>query len=74
MFPNGNYRSKWYTIDRGQSPFVAVGIHGQWVYVDPANEIIIARVSSQPLPMDLDLDHMWLRGYRAIAARLHEDA
>jgi hypothetical protein len=31
---------------------------------------VIARVSSQPLPMDLDLDHMWMRGYRAIAARL----
>ena len=55
VFPNGNYRSKWYTIDRGQSPFAAVGIHGQWIYVDPANETVIARVSSQPLPMDLDV-------------------
>lgn len=72
VFPNGNYRSKWYTIDRSQSTFAAVGIHGQWIYIDPANATVIARVSSQPLPMDLDLDHMWLRGYRAIATRLDE--
>lgn len=70
VFPNGNYRGKWYTIDRGQTPFAAIGIHGQWIYIDPANEIVIARVSSQPLPMDIDFDHMWLRGYGAIATRL----
>ncbi|OKO79237.1 serine hydrolase [Bradyrhizobium sp. NAS96.2] len=70
VFPNGNYRNKWYTLDRGETPFAAVGIHGQWIYIDPANETVIARVSSQPLPMDLDLDHMWMRGYRAIAVRL----
>jgi CubicO group peptidase (beta-lactamase class C family) len=73
VFPNGNYRSKWYTIDRSHTAFAAVGIHGQWIYVDPANETVIARVSSQPFPMDLDLDHMWLRGYRAIATRLGKE-
>lgn len=68
VFPNGNYRSKWYTIDRGLTAFAAVGIHGQWIYIDPANATVVTRVSSQPLPMDLD--HMWLRAYRAIATQL----
>lgn len=70
VFPNGNYRSKWYTVDRNHTPFAAVGIHGQWIYIDPANDTVIVRVSSQPLPMDLDLDRMWLRGYSAITAWL----
>jgi CubicO group peptidase (beta-lactamase class C family) len=70
VFPNGNYRSKWYTVDRDRTPFAAVGIHGQWIYIDPANETVIVRVSSQPLPMDLDLDRMWLRGYSTIATWL----
>jgi CubicO group peptidase (beta-lactamase class C family) len=70
VFPNGNYRSKWYTVDRKRTAFAAVGIHGQWIYVDPAAETVIVRVSSQSLPMDLDLDRMWLRGYAAIASRL----
>lgn len=30
--------------DRCHSAFAAVGIHGQWVYVDPASELVIARV------------------------------
>ncbi|MDI1261786.1 MAG: serine hydrolase [bacterium] len=71
VFANGNYRSKWYTIEHGEPPFAAIGIHGQWIYIDPAGDTVVARVSSQPLPMDLDLDMMWLRGYRAIAARLN---
>ena len=70
VFPNGNYRSKWYTIDRRREAFAAVGIHGQWIYVDPEDEAVIVRVSSQPLPMDLDLDRMWVRGYRAITSSL----
>jgi CubicO group peptidase (beta-lactamase class C family) len=70
VFPNGNYRSKWYTIDRSREAFGAVGIHGQWIYVDPEDEAVIVRVSSQPLAMDLDLDRMWVRGYRAITGKL----
>jgi CubicO group peptidase (beta-lactamase class C family) len=70
VFPHGNYRSKWYTVDRDRTAFAAVGIHGQWLYVDPSAETVIVRVSSQPTPMDLDLDCMWLRGYDAIANKL----
>ena len=29
-----------------------LGIHGQNLFVDRANGIVIAKVSSQPLPMD----------------------
>ena len=70
VFPNGDYRNKWYTVDRNRTAFAAVGIHGQWIYVDPAAETVIVRVSSQPLPMDLNLDRMWLRGYNAIVGSL----
>jgi CubicO group peptidase (beta-lactamase class C family) len=70
VFPNGNYRNKWYTVDRSRTAFAAVGIHGQWIYIDPAAETVIVRVSSQPLPMDLDFDRMWMRGYNAIASHL----
>jgi CubicO group peptidase (beta-lactamase class C family) len=70
VFPNGNYRNKWYTVDRDRTAFAAVGIHGQWVYVDPAAETVIVRVSSQPTPMDIEFDRMWMRGYTAITAHL----
>jgi CubicO group peptidase (beta-lactamase class C family) len=47
-----HYRSKCYVL-RGEQPlFFGLGIHGQNVFVDRARELVIAKVSSQPQPMD----------------------
>jgi CubicO group peptidase (beta-lactamase class C family) len=70
LFPNGNYRSKWYTPDRSRTAFCAIGIHGQYVYVDPQDETVIVRVSSQPIPFEVENDLAWIRACRAITARL----
>ena len=41
------YRSKWY-INEGPSPLIfGIGIHGQFLFVDRKNEIVIAKMSSQ---------------------------
>ncbi len=70
-FPIARYRSKWYNLGGPDgTTFFGVGIHGQWVYIDERAETVIARFSSQPDPMDLPLDHLWLRGYDAIARRI----
>jgi CubicO group peptidase (beta-lactamase class C family) len=46
------YRSKWYTLD-GEAPLVfALGIHGQNLFIDRVNQIVIAKFSSQPPPLD----------------------
>ncbi len=29
---------------------------GQWLYIDPKSEVVIAKMSSQPLPVDDPLD------------------
>ncbi|TIX06183.1 MAG: 6-aminohexanoate hydrolase, partial [Mesorhizobium sp.] len=31
-------------------------IHGQWLYVNPRDEVVIAKMSSQPEPVDDRLD------------------
>ena len=64
LFPDAAYRSKWYSI--APSVFCAVGVHGQWIYIDEEAETVIARFSSQPTAMDFDTDRLWLRGYDAI--------
>lgn len=47
-----HYRSKWYVL-RGDKPMLfGWGIFGQFLFVDPANEIVIAKFSSQELPSD----------------------
>lgn len=46
------YRGGWYVIDDGPGWLFAMGIHGQNVFVDRANRLVIAKVSSQPAPFD----------------------
>ncbi|MEA3195436.1 MAG: hypothetical protein QOD26_3769 [Betaproteobacteria bacterium] len=46
------YRSKWYVLE-GKSPLMfGMGIHGQNLFVDRANQIVIAKLSSQAMPLD----------------------
>lgn len=70
FLPQGRYRSKWYLTGNEHGAYCAIGIHGQWIYVDPAAEVVIAKVSSQPLPVDEDLDRLLLVGFDAIARAL----
>lgn len=58
LIPGGRYRSKWYQTADGA--FCAIGIHGQWLYVDPSRKTVLVKMSSQPLPQDDALDRATL--------------
>ena len=46
------YRSQWYVLD-GEAPLLfGYGIHGQNLFIDRRNELVIAKLSSQALPLD----------------------
>ena len=46
------YRSKWYVLE-GASPLIfGLGIHGQNLFIDRRNQIVIAKLSSQAMPLD----------------------
>lgn len=46
-----HYRSKWY-VQRGSEPLIfGVGIHGQFLFVDPVNKISIAWFASNDSPL-----------------------
>jgi CubicO group peptidase (beta-lactamase class C family) len=47
---------------------VAIGIHGQWLYVDPLRETVIAKFSSQPQPTNDEVKMLNLGLFEAIAA------
>src|SRR4051812_18523892 len=48
------YRNQWYFL-RERGIALGLGVYGQNVFVDRANELVIAKVSSQPPPLDKDL-------------------
>ena len=61
---NMRYRSGWYVIDDAPQILFAMGIHGQNLFVDRANQIVIAKVSSQSQPVDPQA--IWLT-HKAVA-------
>jgi CubicO group peptidase (beta-lactamase class C family) len=70
FLPNGRYRSQWYVIGNASGAYCAIGIHGQWLYVDPKAEMVITKLSSQPLPLDDATDRLLLAGFDAVAGTL----
>jgi CubicO group peptidase (beta-lactamase class C family) len=49
---NMSYRSGWYVVHDQPVTMFAMGIHGQNLFVDRSNRIVIAKVSSQDAPID----------------------
>ncbi len=67
MFLSGRYRSQWYQTGSASGAFCAIGIHGQWLWVDPQREVVIAKVSAQEEPVDEEIDFTLIRAFEAIA-------
>jgi CubicO group peptidase (beta-lactamase class C family) len=67
LFKDGSYRNKWYQSGFGNRAFAAIGIHGQWLYVDPASAVVIVRLSSQHEPDDDPLSQQTQRFFQAVA-------
>jgi len=67
LFPKGRYRSKWYQTGKASGAFCGIGIHGQWLWIDPHREVVIAKVSAQAEPVDDDTDILLILAFEAIA-------
>jgi CubicO group peptidase (beta-lactamase class C family) len=52
-YRNMSYRGGWYVVDDEPKTLFAMGIHGQNLFVDRANRLVIAKLSSQGAPVDV---------------------
>ena len=59
------YGYKWWIPEDPQGDFLAIGIWGQYLYLDPVHDVIIVKTSADPL-FD-DRDHESVAAFRAIA-------
>ena len=73
LLPNAMYRNQWWAIDAERGVIAALGIHGQTLFVDPVNEVVIAKYSTFPDPEDIDLFVSHLSGMLAIAEHLGQN-
>ncbi|HET7202769.1 MAG TPA: serine hydrolase [Steroidobacteraceae bacterium] len=65
-----SYRDQWWISHDDHGVFMARGIHGQAIFVDPKAEMVIARFSSHPVAATVTFDPIVLPAYRAVAEHL----
>ncbi len=68
--PGASYRGQWWITHNAHAAFMARGIHGQNLYIDPAAEMVIARFASHPIASNVANDPVTLPAYQAVADTL----
>ncbi|MBI2243123.1 MAG: serine hydrolase [Nocardioides sp.] len=48
VHPRGSYRSQWWVTGDDHGAIYGAGIHGQYLWVDPSAEIVIAKFGAHP--------------------------
>lgn len=62
-----SYRGMWWITNNKHGAFMARGVHGQSIYVDPAAQVVIARFSSNPVASNAANDPTTLPAFEAVA-------
>ena len=68
--PGWSYRNMWWVSHNEHGAYVARGIHGQSIYVDPKAEVVIARFASHPIAPNGANDPITLPAFHALAKHL----
>ena len=68
--PGWSYHNQWWVSHDDHGVFMARGVHGQAIYIDPKAEMVIARFASHPLAGNMNIDPTSLPAYRAVAEHL----
>lgn len=70
--PGWSYRDMWWVTGNANQAFMARGIHGQSIYVDPAAKMVIVRFASHPVAGNVFNDPITLPAYAAMAEHLKQ--
>lgn len=65
-----SYRNMWWVTHNANGAFMARGVHGQALYIDPKAEMVIARFASHPQASNSANDPVSLPAYQALAEHL----
>jgi CubicO group peptidase (beta-lactamase class C family) len=68
--PGWSYHNFWWVSHDDHGAYMARGIRGQAIYIDPKAEMVIARFASHHIGGNLGIDPMSLPAYRAVAEYL----
>ncbi|WP_441242239.1 serine hydrolase domain-containing protein [Tardiphaga sp. 768_D3_N2_1] len=68
--PGGSYRNQWWVTHNEHGAYMARGVYGQGLYIDPKAEMVIARYASHPVAGNAANDPVTLPAYMALAKEL----
>ncbi|MDH2383711.1 serine hydrolase [Bradyrhizobium sp. CER78] len=68
--PGWSYRDMWWVTNNEDGAFMARGVNGQAIYIDPKAEMVIARFGSHPLAANAHNDPTTLPAFAALARHL----
>jgi len=71
--PGWSYHNMWWVSHNEHGAFMARGIHGQNIYIDPKAEMVIVRYASFPIAANAANDPFTLPAYMAIAKYLMKE-
>lgn len=64
------YGYQWWIPEGNEGEFMAIGVYGQWIYVNPLRQIIIVKTSADPDFMSEDYELKHVEFFRAIAKEI----
>lgn len=68
--PGWSYCSQWWVSHDSHGVYMARGIHGQSIYIDPKAEVVIARYASHHIAGNVGNDPVTLPAFAAVARAL----
>lgn len=66
------YGYQWWIPEGTQGEFMAIGVYGQFIYVNPTNRVIIVKVNADPDFMSKNYELKHVEFFRAIADKLSQ--
>ncbi|MEB3324969.1 MAG: serine hydrolase [Cyanobacteriota bacterium] len=70
QLPGWSYRGMWWVSHDAHGTFMARGVHGQSLWIDPTAGVVIARFASHPIASNAANDATTLPAYAAISSHL----
>ncbi|MEJ1172233.1 serine hydrolase domain-containing protein [Variovorax sp. CCNWLW235] len=70
LLPGWSYRNMWWVTNNPHGAYMARGIHGQSIYVDPKAEMVIVRYAAHPVAANAGNDPLTLPAFHAVAEAL----
>lgn len=68
LHPLGSYKNQWWSTGSPSQEIYAVGIYGQYIWIDPTTKTVIVKFSSIPIPVDPEHSKMHVALFRKISS------